>query len=333
MLTILDNIPPKILQLKAGELHEALEGPTLLHLEGKRQPAVFVSVLLHGNEDSGFEAVKQLLLKHQGQKLPRSLSIFIGNVAAAKYNLRRLDQQPDFNRIWLPGPTPEHAMTQQILEEMRGRGVFASVDIHNNTGVNPHYACVNRLNHRFYRLAMLYSRTVVYFTRPEGVQTMAFAELGPAVTLECGKVDDAIGIAHARDYLEACLHLSEIPDTPVPVHDLDLFHTVASIKIPEHRSIGFGQEPAEIRLMENLDHLNFTELPAGTVLGWVQPGSGARLIVSNETGLESGHQYFCYDGDEIRTKLPIMPSMFTLNKQIIRQDCMGYIMERIELPG
>jgi len=120
-------------------------------------------------------------------------------------------------------------------------GLFASVDVHNNTGLNPHYACVNRVDDRFFQLATLFGRTVVYFIRPRGVQSMALAELCPAVTLECGQVGQSLGVAHATDFLDACLHLAEIPDHPVAAHDMDLFHTVAVVRIPD--GVPFGFEP------------------------------------------------------------------------------------------
>jgi len=43
---------------------------------------------------------------------------------------------------------------------------FASIDIHNDTELNPHYACVTRLEPQFIALARLFSRTIVHFERP-----------------------------------------------------------------------------------------------------------------------------------------------------------------------
>jgi hypothetical protein len=220
-------------------------------------------------------------------------------------------------------------MMQKVLQEMRDRGIFASVDVHNNTGVNPHYACINHLDHPFFHLATLFSRTVVFFTRPAGVQTSAFAKLCPAVVLECGSTGDLQGVAHAQEYLEACLHLAEIPSHPIAPHDINLFHTVATVKVPEQYHIGFGEEGGDICFLLNLDHLNFTELPVGTILGGLSANHEARLLVLDDQGKEVGSRYFSYEGNKIRTKLKVMPSMFTLDKQIIRQDCLGYLMERI----
>jgi succinylglutamate desuccinylase len=84
-----------------------LPGPALIHLPGRRIPPLFVSVLLHGNEDTGWLAAQSVLKKYATVELPRALSLFIGNVEAARTGLRRLDGQPDYNRVW-PGSEEAH---------------------------------------------------------------------------------------------------------------------------------------------------------------------------------------------------------------------------------
>ncbi len=333
-LTQLDRPPPGLLEVPARQLHEVLPGPTLLHLPGRRERPLFVSVLLHGNEDTGLIAVQGLLEKYRDQELPRALSIFFGNVAAAKEGMRRLDGQPDYNRCWPSTEEPdsnETRMMRAVVNEMARREAFASVDVHNNTGLNPHYACVNKLDHRFLQLATLFSRTVVYFRRPRGVQSMAFAGLCPAVTLECGKPGQAHGIEHAIDYLDACLHLSEIPAHPVTERDIDLFHTVAQVKVPESASFSFHHSAVEIAFDDELEQMNFREVPAGTEFGVIDANSSARLIAHDERGCEVTHEYFSVNGNRILLTRPMMPSMLTLNERVVRQDCLCYLMERLSL--
>ena len=331
MLTVIENrIPTGLLDAEACQLHEVLPGPTLLHLPGRRQPALFVSVLLHGNESTGLLTIQQLLRRYDSKVLPRALSIFIGNVAAARHGQRRLDDQPDYNRIWPgQGDSPEHAMVAQVMDEMRRRGVFASIDIHNNTGLNPHYACVNRLSAPFLQMAVMFSRTVVYFTKPYGVQSMAFAGLCPAVTLECGQPGQAFGVAHALDYVDACLHLAQLPEHAVAPHDIDLFHSVAVVTVPEQVTFGFGDAAAELDFLEDIDHFNFSELPMGTCFGWARSAQG-RLLCRNEHGEDVSDAYFDYSNGRIELARTVMPSMLTLNEQVIRQDCFCYLMERLD---
>jgi hypothetical protein len=148
MLTQYEALPPGLLDLPAARLGEVLPGPTLIHLPGRRTPPLFVSVLLHGNEDTGWLAAQSVLKKYAAAELPRALSLFIGNIEAARSDLRRLDGQPDYNRVW-PGSEEAHpaelAMMQRVVDVMCARGVFASIDIHNNTGLN-RIRLVNRLS-------------------------------------------------------------------------------------------------------------------------------------------------------------------------------------------
>jgi hypothetical protein len=332
MLNITEKLPPELLDVPAEGLYELLGGPTLIHLPGREPAPLFVSVLLHGNESTGFYAIQELLSDYRSRELPRALSLFIGNVAAAREGQRYLDTQPDYNRTW-PGTEypdlPEVRMKQQLVEIMEERRAFASIDVHNNTGINPHYACINRIDNRFLHLAALFSRTVVYFIRPLGVQSMAMSGVCPAATIECGKPGQKHGTEHARDYIDACLHLHEIPDHPVASHDIDLFHTVAIVKIPPEVGFGFGNADTDLCLIEDIDHLNFRELPAGTVLGWNHNGREPRLGVQDDNGMEVFDRYFRYENGSLVTCRPFMPSMFTLNEKIIRQDCLGYLMERL----
>ena len=332
MLNEIEHLPDGLLETPVEFLAELLGGPTLLHLPGRRPEPLFVTVLAHGNESTGFYAVQSLLQKYQGRELPRTLSIFIGNVTAASQGQRFLDGQTDYNRVW-PGTdlrnTPEMQMMQQVVDSMRARKAFASIDVHNNTGINPHYGCINRVDNQFLHLAAQFSRTVVYFIRPLGVQSMAMSYVCPAVTIECGKPDHEYGMAHARDYIDACLHMSELPQHPVASHDVDLFHTVAVVKIPADVSFGFDGSALDLQLNGNLDHLNFRELPAGTELGRVRPGAAVELDVTDDNNQSVYDRYFTINDDALVTARPLMPSMLTLDETIIRQDCLGYLMERL----
>ncbi|MGA7802616.1 MAG: M14 family metallopeptidase [Gammaproteobacteria bacterium] len=333
MLKVFQQLPAGLLAADVADLADVLGGPALIHLPGRREQPLFVSTLLHGNETGGLFALQQLLRDYRDRELPRALSIFIGNPVAARQGMRTLDGQRDYNRVW-PGAeddgSPEHAMMARVMAEMARRTPFASIDLHNNSGINPHYACVNRIDQAFLHLAALFSRTVVYFTRPRGVQSLAFASLCPAVTVECGQTGDQRGVAHAREYVEAALHLAQIPEHPVAAHDIDVFHTVATVKVPDGLSIAFGSAEADLRFIDNLDHLNFRELPEGTTLARTG-GRPAHLEAWDERGRDVAKQYFALDDGRIRTARPVMPSMFTLDPRIIRQDCVGYLMERYPL--
>ena len=332
MLRIYEQLPEGLLQRDATHLHEILSGPSLIHLAGEKSDTLFVSVLLHGNETTGWEAVRELLKKFEARPLPRSMCLFIGNVAAAHYGQRHLDDQPDYNRIWKgDGDSAEEQMAQQVIEHVSKLELFAAVDIHNNTGKNPHYACVNRLDQSYLHLATLFGRTVVYFIKPDTVMSMAMAPLCPAVTVECGQPGMPQGTSHVLDYLDACLHLSDFPKHPVIPHDIDLFHTVATVKVPAGLDVVFGNEGADISLLPDIDRFNFTELPAGTAFGQVSTVGLQPFTVRDEQNRDVTARFFEINGHWIQTRTPVMPSMLTLDLEIIKQDCLCYLMERFPL--
>lgn len=138
-----------------------------------------------------------------------------------------------------------------------------------------------------YRLATLFSRIIVYFVRPLGVQSAAFAKLCPSITVECGKPGNIGNEMRAAELIEAAL---------------------------------------------NLDHMNFRDLPAGTRLAELSTAKKYPLDVWAEDGSHVADLYLERAGTELRLKRSATPSMLTLDKRVIRQDCLCYLMERITLP-
>lgn len=332
-----EGFPGALLSLEAKQLWQALPGPSLFHILGRHQQPLFVSVLLHGNEDTGWQAIQLVLNDLAERPLPRALLLFVGNIAAAKANVRTLPSQNDFNRTWPGTPlgqSAEAAVMRDVVSRVRAARPFASIDIHNNTGHNPHYACVNGLAEPFLHLARLFSRTVVYFKKPLGVQSAALAEICPAVTVECGRVGGAAGVQHAADFVRAALSLSHFPDHRVPDGDIDLLQTRAIVKVPAEASFSFDGTDADFRFVSDLDHLNFSELAPGTVFGTL--GGSRRMRLDVQPGGEfetAGPQYFDYDGAAIRLKRGAIPAMLTLDPDAIRLDCLGYMMHRIRRDG
>lgn len=328
-----DRLPEGVLDIPVEQLHRLIPEPALFHLPGKRSGTLFVSVLLHGNEPTGFLALQKLLQKYQDQAFPRGLTLFFGNTQAARFNLRHLDHQPDFNRIWpgtLLAESAETDWARQICDVMRQRGVFASIDVHNNTGLNPHYACVNKLDETFLHLGALFGRLLVYFTHPKGVQSGAFTEFCPAVTLECGRPDQPYGVEHAFQFIDSCLHLQEFPEHPVARQDVDIYHTVAQVTVNEQASFSFSDDSADLRLNQDLERMNFTDIPPGTVLGVVK-GKKMPLIARNNEGRPITEQFFRLNDGKLQITRSSMPSMLTLNERVIRQDCLCYLMERLSI--
>jgi succinylglutamate desuccinylase len=290
-------------------------------------------VLQHGNEVTGWEAVRRLLKSHyQHHELPRSLLLFIGNIQAAKHRLRRLDEQPDYNRCWPGGKLvdSEHVeLFRRIHDRILEFQPIACIDIHNNTGLNPHYAAVNRIRSDYLRLASLFSPKVVYFTMPPGTLSHSLSEFIPSVTLECGMAGEIHGTDHTLAYLETCLHLETISRSRVDADAVHLFHMVATVNVSDKVLFGFGRVPVDLALREDLDQFNFQELPAGTSFGSINNGMLRPLIATDGDGDDVTDRYFSFERGQVETAREIMPSMLTLDRRVIQQDCLCYLMDRI----
>ncbi|MDR9453003.1 MAG: M14 family metallopeptidase [Wenzhouxiangella sp.] len=339
--TVLDHVPDRLLSLPATALHAHLNGPTLIHLPGRQTQPLVVSVLQHGNETSGWEALRRLLKgRYQRDPLPRSLIIYIGNPQAAAVNVRHLDHQPDLNRCW-PGstlaPTPWHRLMAAITDHIKQCQPMASIDIHNNTGRNPHYAAVNRLEPEHLSLACEFSRSVVFFTEPRGVQSQAFGQFCPAVTLECGLAQEAGGADHAMAYLDTMLHCEALSTAFPSPGELELFQTQATLKLDPAARFCIGPDTAhspptpDVVFSQDLDTHNFEELPLGFCLATTKSDHPKPLIAYGPNDKDVSARYLEQGDGHIRTTRAVTPAMMTLDAFAIRHDCLCYLMERIQI--
>jgi hypothetical protein len=148
--------------------------------------------------------------------------------------------------------------------------------------------------------------------------------------VECGQPDLPDGTAHALAYVETCLNLESFANLPdSAIADINLFHTVAIVKIPSELNFSFSTNPNDdITFPAAMDELNFCELPAGKTFGKVK-NQKAYLWVVNEQGEDVGDRFFETRDGEIILKKSVIPSMISLNPKIVRQDCLCYLMERM----
>ncbi|QNP46426.1 succinylglutamate desuccinylase/aspartoacylase family protein [Sphingomonas sediminicola] len=330
-LAILDALPDGFLDCHARDLHQVLDGPTLIELAGERGSPLFVSILLHGNEDSGLGAIQRVMNGYRGRVLPRSLMLLIGNVEAARHGLRRLDDQPDYNRIWPgtpnQGDTPEAGMMAKVHARALARHAVAAIDLHNNTGRNPHYAVVCNFDPPTLGLAALFSRRAVCFRGILGSQTASFAGLIPAITAECGLPGEAANAQAGARFLDEALNLDELPNGANERIMLELYHTLGVVRVREDVSFGFGVGEAEVRFDPALDKNNFRELKPGTVLGETRHQMPLQMI--DERGLDVAAHYFETSGGKLKLRKQAVPAMLTVVPRIVRQDCFCYLMERL----
>lgn len=327
VLTVLHALPEGLLDCAPRDVPDVLDGPALIHLAGRSGQPLFVSILLHGNEITGLLAMQRILKYYQDRELPRPLSLFVGNTAAAGAGKRLVPGQPDFNRIWTPGEGPEHAMTREVLERVGALKPVACIDIHNNTGRNPMYTVVARREPAHLSLASRFSRTVVYATSPDNTCSAAFSNLCPAVAVESGLPGEPEGVDAVVRYVSDTL---ELPD---PVHhvefDIDLFHTVAVVKLVPSYTCGAVGEDVDLQLDPFIERYNFKEISPGTRLGRVR-GNSAGVVEVQPFKPGAIEPWLQVQDGELTVARTIMPAMLTSDPDIIKWDCLCYLMERLQ---
>lgn len=325
-LNLQDRLPEDLADMDVRDIGRVFPGPTLIEVEGDNTAPVYISTLLHGNETTSFQILQHLQRVLAHGRPPRSLMIFVGNVAAAAEGKRHLPDQPDFNRIWAGGDGPYHELAQQVAERARMNGIVASVDIHNNTGRNPIYGCVNTLRPQDLRLAAMFAPTAVYYLNPPTTQSISFSRFCPAITVECGQSGDPEGVAAATRLVDGVIGLERFPDSPPPPGTMDLYKTVGRILVDEAVELSFGEPGADLVLRSDLEAKNFETIEGGSV--WCETTlDDVPFRVVNEHGSDLTSQFFRRDGKRLVVTEDVVPSMVTRDRDIIRQDCLCYLMK------
>ena len=294
---------------------------------------------MHGDEVGGWDAVRGWLRSLSGAPPARSLCVFIGNPKAAQHGVRHLHHQPDFNRVWQGGidhPLAEAA--HDVVSLMRRRGCFAAIDIHNNSGANPCHVCVAKLDWHTLRVASLFAPITVHVDHPKTIQTAAFANFCPAVTLEAGRVGDAQGVSRVRQMLDTLPGLESLDEIEVgDGRGVSLFRTLARIEFPDGCDFDFAsfardrRKPAasDITVNAELGRRNFETLAKGALFARASGDGSVPFVVTNAQGELDIDAFFDVGGGEVRLGREMVFSMFTTNCESVRRDCLCYIMEPI----
>ena len=318
-LTTRYTLPDGLLGCPAPRLFEALGGPTLFDLTRGLPDPLFVSVLQHGNEVSGWDAIRELLAT--GSLPP--LLLYVGNVEAARVGARTLPHQHDFNRAWNGGETPEARLARQVTERALETKPRLAVDLHNNTGANPHYSVLTDLEARCLGAAVEFSQLALLAQHRDGIQTERFARFCPAVTLETGRVDDPESARRAAAYLARASHWEEVPKASFA--ELTVYRNEVRVVIEEPDAAFEAEAPLALR--PELERYNFERVEAGNLFAHRAAGAaGVGLRAIDVSGADLTDFYFARQGTDVLLREPVYPSMYTRDLAVARQDCLCYFM-------
>lgn len=316
-LRIADELPPAMTTLPAQQLAAVLGGPTLFDLRKADKPPLFVSVLVHGNEPSGWDALR--LLRDELEQA--SVVVFVGNVEAASVGRRALPGRPDFNRVWEGGDSAEAAVAEQVVAYVRAAAPRLAVDIHNNTGRNPPYAVVFRRDRPTLATARAFARRALLATQPAGVQTRRFAEFCTSVTVEVGMPDDPASTSRALAFLRRLLTDAPVPAAAVAAsaddaNGLALYETVARVTVSD-----------DVVVVPDMQSFNFRTAPAGRTLA-----TGGRLTAWTASGDCVSDRYFAVKGAATELTRPVAIGMYTADVAAARSDCLCYLLKAVPDP-
>lgn len=315
----------------------ALRGkPALILIPGTddRPRARFISCLLHGNEDSGYRAVLELLRRKE--RHPFDLWVFIGNTRAARqegwYAHRYLDDQEDFNRVWgLGNPTTRmRRCADAVLAEITATDLEAAIDLHNNTGDNPPYAVLPVRTPASLALAALCADTALLWRLQAHALMEVLSATCPVVAVECGQSGNPAGASYALAVVDR--FLASPLDGSGPRSPDRLFEMLSRVTVRSEVPFAFGgvlSDEVDLVLGPGLDTANFGMLLAGTELGRVHPGTAMPLHAEDMDGGDGTDRYFAVlpDGRLVATQ-DVTPAMMTTTVVQARRDCLFYVVRR-----
>ena len=159
---------------------------------------------------------------------------------------------------------------------------------------------------------------------------MAFDTLCPAITLECSTPGNKPAKEKAFLLIDDLMHINHFPTKPVAKHDLQLVQNSATVKINPHVDFCFEDDVAnnaamDLTLVENFDRHNFSMLKKDEIFAYTKVEKP--LIVTSPEGKDITDEIIQNKNGTISLKKAMMPAMITLDKDIVRQDCLCYLLE------
>ncbi|MEE4244682.1 MAG: succinylglutamate desuccinylase/aspartoacylase family protein, partial [Kangiellaceae bacterium] len=202
-----------------------IKQPMAITVDGEDNSKVaIVSVLIHGNEPSGFYGLFEFL---QQQIKPKMKFIFvISSVQAAQlyplFSHRVVPGTHDLNRRFgKAGSDAVTARAAMISQFIKSQSPELIVDLHNTSGHSPAFAVTTSNDYQLQRLAGVFTNTVIVTHLVVG--SLMEQPFGcPVVTIECGGAQQLASHKLAYDGLTKLAELpsvNQLPDTLSIVHE------------------------------------------------------------------------------------------------------------------
>jgi hypothetical protein len=332
-----DGLPERLLALDDLDLLRELGRPTLIRVPGTgHEPPRGVATLLHGDEDTGYRAALRIL--RERRRYPFDLYVVVGNIPAATagrgFEHRFLDGQEDFNRVWgLEPTTPLRRAAREILAELRDAKLAALVDVHNNSGTNPFYAIVTRLDQDSVDLAGAFATTLLEWELGVATLMEAVSDVCPAIAVECGLPGRQASLDFALAGLARYLRTPPAPSDPAR-RGYELYGRLRKVVVKPGVRFTFGGDlahPDDFVVEQDADRFNFRRVGPGHVVGRVARGSPVPLLVCGPGGEDVTDRYAAVEDGAVVLTRETTPVMMTRTAEAARKDCLFYLASPLAL--
>jgi hypothetical protein len=324
---------PEDIGTTLDEFLKQLLGPTWIYIPGRDHSRCrAVTTLLHGNEPSGLHAVHNWLLS--GETPETDLYCFIASVEAAQhppgFHYRMLPGHRDLNRCFRPPYKDQEGMVAaDLLHRLCAVSPEAILDIHNTSGSGPSFAVVTSTDPRHIALSTLFTRHLIITDLRLGA-IMEFEQGDfPVTTIECGGSHDPQAHQLAIEGFRRFARKKALFDSESLAAPTIIYKHPLRVEMIEGSEIAFSDQPIEgpdLTLHSDVEHFNFGEAAAGSVLGWLGDRGLSCLTARDALGREHINHYFEQAGNQLQTRQALRLFMVTKNPDIALSDCLFYLV-------
>jgi len=313
---------------------EKLAQPTCIILDGHDTSRTRALVtLIHGNEPSGFKALYHWL--KSGQKPAVTTVCLIASVQAALraplFSHRVLPGLRDLNRCFrAPFNGSQGELAAELLSILREHHPEAVVDIHNTSGTGPSFGVAIFVDKKHEALVSLFTNRLVTNDLRLGALMEIAEHLFPTVTIECGgRLDDD---AHelAWEGLQRYLSTDDVLKPQPADWGLEVFRNPARLELADNCRLKYADCPQpgyDLTLKTDIEHYNFGQVKAGTLLGWVGP-KGLEIFSSRNLQEECVlNELITVTKGQLKTAQDLKLFMITNNPTIAKMDCLFYAVK------
>jgi len=307
-----------------------LKKPTAIEIEGKNKTQWrVVTVLVHGNEPSGFFAAHKFI--RENCKPQTNLAIVVASTRAARHNSqfthRHLPGDYDLNRrfgIHRYHDDPVTALAHSITDYIRSLRPSVVVDLHNTSGHGPAFAVAVSDHLSVRRIVSLFSDTVVVTQHIVG-SLMEQNFNCPVVTIECGGAMQQRSHNLAFDGLKKFAFFEDLP--ALECAPINVIYHPARVKARKGMLIEYGDQfshAVNITLVDHIENFNEGITCRGTLIGWLDRNPEDCLSAVNDRGENIVNEIFEIDDGRLFTKHDLKIFMATRRADIALNDCIFY---------